>query len=83
MAKYEQLVLVHLLVKVSWLLNTSLKNNLASTLEATTDYLFGHTSSTEEASEGMLKSDLILFRKFFVPADKDIVPRAWWKDKAP
>ena len=60
-AEYDQLVLVPLLVKVSRLLNPCLKNNLAPTLEAIPDSLFGHTSSTEEASEGMLKSDLILF----------------------
>ena len=63
-AEYDQLVLVPLLVKVSRLLNPSLENNLASTLEATTDSLFGHTSSTEEASDGMLKSEVILFCKF-------------------
>ena len=79
-AKYDQLVLVHLLVKVSRLLNPSLENNLAPTLEATTDSLFGYTSFIEEASEGMLKLELILFRKLFVPADKDI---AWWRDNAP
>ena len=30
----------------------------------------------------MLKSELILFRKRFVPADKDIVPLVWWRDNA-
>ena len=46
-AEYDQLVLVPLplLVKVSRLLNPSLENNLAPTLEATTDSLFGHMSS--------------------------------------
>ena len=82
-AEYDQLVLMPLLVKVSRLLNPSLENNLVPTLEATTDSLFGHTSSTEEASEGMLKSELILFRKLFVPAEKDIAPLAWWRDNAP
>ena len=53
-AKYDQLVLVPLLLKVSRLLNR--RNNLAPTLEATTDSLFGQTSSTKEASEDMLKS---------------------------
>ena len=41
MAEYDQLVLVPLLVKVSQLLNLSLENNLAPTLEATTDSLLG------------------------------------------
>ena len=81
-AEYDQLVLVPLLVKVSWLLNPSLENNLASTLETTIDSLFGHMNSIEKASEGMLKSELILFRKFFVPANKDIVPLAWWREMA-
>ena len=62
--EYDQLVMMPLLVKVSRLLNPSLENILAPTLEATIDSLFGHTSSTEEASEGMLKSKLVLFQKF-------------------
>ena len=60
-----------------------LENNLTPTLEATIDSLFGHTSTTEEASEGMLKLELILFRKFFVLVDKNIAPLAWWRDDAP
>ena len=80
-AEYNQLAFVPLLVNVSWLLNPSLENTLAPTLEATTDSLFGHTSSTEEASEGMLKSELILFRKLFVHVDKNIAPLVWWRDK--
>ena len=51
------------------MLNPSLENNLAPTMEATTDSLFGHTSSTEEASDGMLKLEFILFHKLFVYAD--------------
>ena len=66
-----------LLVKVSRLLHPNLENNLAPTMEATTNSLFGYTSSTEEASEGMLKSELILLWKFFAHADKDIASFAW------
>ena len=82
-AEYDQLVLVPLLVKVSRLLNPSFENNLAPTLETKTDSLFGHTSSIEEASEGMLKLELILFWKLFVPTNKDIAPLAWCRDNAP
>ena len=60
-AQYDQLVLVPLLMKVSKLLNPSLENNLAPTLEDTTESPFGHTSSTEEGNEGMLILELILF----------------------
>ena len=63
-AKYGQLVLVPLLVKVSQLLNPSLENNLAPTLETTTDSLFGHTKFTEEASEGMLNRSSFCFGSF-------------------
>ena len=47
-------------------------------MEVTSGSLFGHTSSIKEVSEGMLKLEFILFRKFFVLANKNIAPLAWW-----
>lgn len=53
--------------------NPRLKNTLAPTLKATTDSLSRYMSSTEEASEGMLKLKLILFWEFFILAAKTLL----------
>jgi len=47
-------------------------------LPPTSTRLFGLTTSTQEATKGLLKAKLSLFRKFKVENDNGLDPLIWW-----